>query len=485
MPSSSRRRLTTAVLAAALAAPVGVGGAPAAAAAPAGKVATSTVRSWLTTGDARSLLAPVSGLSFGSDRPTAPNRVVVDDTVRGQVFRGAGAALTESSASLLAALPAPARDQAMRRLFDRTEGIGLSMVRLPLGATDFSLGSWTYDDLPAGDTDPELLRFSTSRDAERTQPLLRQAVALSPDLSVVATPWTAPAWMKTSGSLHGGSLRPEHTRTYADYLARSVAAQRGAGVPVRALTLGNEPGHDTPAYPSMALTVAQSLAVAGELPGALARAGVDDLTVLGHDHNWDDTASPRALLGDPVGRAVLDGVAFHCYAGQPQGQQVVADAFPDREVWMTECSGGGWATDFGDNLAWNAHQLLIGSLRASGSSLLLWNLALDRRSGPTNGGCGDCRGVVTVDPATGAVTPEVEYYVLGQLTKAVRPGAVRVGSTSFGTGRVESVAFRNPDGTTALLLHNNGASKATATVVHGGRALPVNLPGGAVQTLLW
>ena len=460
-----------------------VGLAPAAAAAP--TTTSGSVRSWLTTADGRSRLAPVSGLAFGADRPSAPNRVVVDETDRRQVFRGAGAALTESSAVVLSTLPAAARDTLVRRLFDPAEGIGLSMVRLPLGTTDFSLGSWTYDDLPAGATDPDLLAFDTSRDDPWTRPLLRQAAALQPRLSVLATPWSAPAWMKTGGSLHGGSLRPEHTATYARYLARSVAEHRAAGVPVRALTLANEPRHDTPAYPSMALTAAQSLSIAGQLPAALAEHGVQDLTVLGYDHNWDDTAYPSALLQDPVGSTVLGGVAFHCYAGEPGAQQVVADAFPAHEVWMTECSGGGWATDFGDNLRWNAHHLLIGNLRSSGSSLLLWNLALDPSGGPTNGGCADCRGVVTADPSTGAVTYNVEYYVLGQLTEAVVPGAVRLGSTSYGTGRVESVAFRNPDGTTAVVLHNNGASKQSATVVHGGRSLTVSLAGGAVQTLLW
>ena len=445
----------------------------------------SPVQSWVTTADARKLLAPVAGLSFGPDSPSAPNRVVVDDSVRGQVFRGAGAAMTESSAVVLSGLPATAREQVMRRLFSPSEGIGLSLVRQPLGATDFSLGSWSYDDVADGDSDPQLLAFSTARDAAYVQPLVRSAAALQPSLSVVATAWSAPAWMKTGGSLHGGSLRPEHTGTYARYLARAVAEQRAAGVPVRALTLANEPQHDTPGYPSMALTSDQSLAIAAELPSALQEHGVDELTVLGYDHNWDDTSYPSRLLADPTGSAVLGGVAFHCYAGQPEAQQVVASAFPQHEVWMTECSGGDWATDFGDNLAWNAHHLIIGNLRSSGSSLLLWNLALDPSNGPTNGGCTTCRGVVTADPATGSVRYNVEYYVLGQVSKAVRPGAVRIASTSFGTGRVESVAFRNPDGTTAVVLHNNAGSKQTATVVQAGQAVSVTLPAGSVQTLLW
>lgn len=441
-------------------------------------VAGPVVRGWVTTADQRSLLAPVSGLSWAADRSTLPNRVVVDRASTGQVFRGAGAAMTESSAVVLSALPAAARETVLRRLFSPTEGIGLSLVRQPLGATDFSLGSWSYEEVAGS--------FSTDRDERVVRPLLRRAAQLQPDLGVVASPWSAPAWMKTSGSLHGGRLDPARADAYAEYLAAAVAEQRAAGVPVTALTLANEPLHETPGYPSMGLTADQSVDLAARrLPAALARHGVGGLRVLGYDHNWDDTAYPTRLLTDPDGAAAFAGVAFHCYAGDPSAQSAVAAAAPRHEVWMTECSGGGWSTDFGSNLAWNAHTLLVGNLRNSGSSLLLWNLALDPSGGPTNGGCGDCRGVVTVDPATGAVTYNVEYYVLGQLTKAVRPGAVRIGSTSYGAGRVESVAFRNPDGTTAVLLHNNGASKQVAHVVVDGRALPVTLAPRSVQTLVW
>jgi glucosylceramidase len=162
--------------------------APAGAAARPKAPATSAVQSWVTTADGRKLLAPVAGLSFGADSPSAPNRVVVDDQVRGQVFRGAGAAMTESSAVVLAGLPAAAREQVMRRLFSPTEGIGLSLLRQPLGATDFSLGSWMYDDVADGDSDPQLLGFSTARDAAHVQPLIRSAATLQPSLSVVATP---------------------------------------------------------------------------------------------------------------------------------------------------------------------------------------------------------------------------------------------------------------------------------------------------------
>jgi glucosylceramidase len=480
-----RRRLSTVLALTLVSASWAAAAGPAAAAPRAASAPSSTVQGWLTTADQRSLLAPVSGLAFGRDKPSTAVRVVLDETTRGQVFLGAGAALTESSAALLSQLPAGARDDAMTRLFARDRGIGLSMLRLPLGATDFSLGSWTYDDLPPGQADPDLLRFSTARDRAQAQPLVRQAAAHQPALSVVATAWTAPAWMKTSDSLHGGTLRPDHVGTYARYLARAVADQRAAGVPVTALTLGNEPQHGTTSYPSMTLSPAQSLALARELPGALAEHGVRDLAVLGYDHNWDDTDYPLALLRDPVGAQVLAGVAFHCYAGTPSAQQVVADAAPGKQVWMTECSGGRWSSDFGSNLAWNAHHLIVGNLRSSGATLLLWNLALDPSGGPTNGGCSNCRGVLTIDPSRGTVTPEVEYYVLGQVTKAVRPGAVRIGSTSHGVGRVESVAFRNRDGSTAVVLHNNGSSTQAVAVVHAGRALPVTLPAGSVQTLLW
>jgi glucosylceramidase len=299
----------------------------------------------------------------------------------------------------------------------------------------------------------------------------------------MGTPWSAPAWMKSNQSLVGGTLRDGYTDVYADYLVRTVQALRDRHVPIRFLTLGNEPRYAPADYPGMLLTPAQEAALAGAVAGRLARSGITDVQLVGYDHNWDDTTFPTTLLADPAA-AALAGTAFHCYAGNPSAQSSVHDAAPDKGIWFTECSGGSWAPDYAGNLAWNAGTLLLGATRNWARSVLLWNLALDPAGGPHTGGCTGCRGVLTIDPATGAVTRNVEYDVLGQAGKGVRPGAVRVATPESVYG-VETVAYLNPDGTHALTAYNSWQSDQTLVVDAGSRHVGAPLPAGSVVTLVW
>lgn len=347
------------------------------------------------------------------------------------------------------------------------------------------MSSYSLADTTGDVADPDLTSFSLARDEKHVLPALRRARELNPELRVMLTPWSAPAWMKTNRHLHGGSLAPEHYGSYARYLLRAVDAYRAAGAPVDAVTVVNEPLHATGGYPSMGLSAEAARTLLGQHLGPALQARGGDVRVFGYDHNWDDTRYPSSLLADPVSGPVLAGTAWHCYGGDVSAQETVRRQFPEKEVFTSECTGGEWAPDFGSNLRWNAHVLVVGAFRSGSSGLTLWNLALDPSGGPTNGGCQDCRGVLTVDPASGTVTRNVEYYVLGHLAKFVRPGAVRVGSSSYGAGYVESVAFRNPDGSHVAVVHNNGGSGQTVAVRHAGRSTSVTLPAGSLTTLTW
>lgn len=185
---------------------------------------------------------------------------------------------------------------------------------------------------------------------------------------------------------------------------------------------------------------------------------------------------------DPVARAFISGTAFHCYAGDPARQDDVHGAHPDKAIYVTECSGGAWSPDFGANLRWGVHTLIIEAVRHWAGGVMTWNMALDQDAGPTNGGCQDCRGVVTIDTVTGRVTYNVEYFVLGHASKFVLPGAVRIASSS---DRVESVAFRNPDGSLALIALNPAAEPNTFRVGDAGGAFSYSLQAGAVATFRW
>jgi glucosylceramidase len=440
------------------------------------------VQAWVTTPDRSLLLSRQPDIP--SDDARAPLTVTVDDRQRFQRMVGFGASLTESAAVVIhEGLGVAERKDLMCRLFDPEAGIGLSLLRQPMGASDFALDSYTYDDV--GGPDPTLASFSVARDDAAVVPLLLEARRLNPRLEVIATPWSPPAWMKSSRSLIGGTLDPAAYDVYARYFVRFVQEYAARGIPVSAVTVQNEPHFSPSGYPGMLLGPGEEAEFVGRHLGpALAAAGTGT-RILAFDGNWDGVARALTVLGDARASPFLSGAAFHCYAGDPSRQDEVHDRHPDKAIYLTECSGGGWSTDFAANLRWGVHTLLIGAIRHWAVAVVLWNIALDGDSGPTNGGCQDCRGVVTVDTVTGRVGYNVEYYLLGHASRFVAPGAVRVASTTFGAGSIETVAFRNSDGRYALIVLNSADEHLAFGVRCAGLAFRSHLAPGAVATFSW
>lgn len=439
---------------------------------------------WVTTADRTRLLAaqpPVAPMH--GPVPTGTLVVDVDTAARYQRMAGFGAAITDASAAVLQRHLTPtARDALLQELFGPS-GAGLSVTRLTIGGSDFSQAPYTLDDTPGDVDDPGLRHFALAPETRAVLAIARQARGINPRLLVMATPWSPPAWMKAPRRLAGGTLRPDVGADFAWYLVRALRAFDSAGVPVHLLSLQNEPHHEPPDYPGMRLAPAQRAALVRDHVGpALARAGLRP-QLLEWDHNWDAPVSPLAVLADSGARRYLAGVAWHCYAGDVAAQSAVHDAFPALDTWFTECSGGDWAPDFGDNLLWNVRTLLIGATRHWARGVLWWNLALDDAHGPHTGGCGNCRGVVTIDRATGRVTRNEEYYALAHAGRFVRPGATRLG-TEPSRGEVESVAFRNEDGSHVVILAN-AAGARTVLVRQGARAWPIALPARSVATVTW
>jgi glucosylceramidase len=464
----------------------------------------------VTTADRSLLLADRGTVAFG-DAPAAAPTIDVDPSQRFQTMEGFGASITDSSASVLYRLDADRRDAVMRDLFDPEHGDGLSYLRQPMGASDFVDGPhYTYDDMPAGRTDYGLRHFSIAHDRAQILPLLRRARQLNPALKVLATPWSPPAWMKTGGSLIGGRLidEPRIYHAYARYFVKFLKAYAREGVPVDAVTVQNEPQNRHPrGYPGTDMPVAQEVKLIEALGPALRRAGLRT-KILAYDHNWsehpDDIAStppgedpeteyPFDVLASPAARWVA-GTAFHCYAGDPARQTELHDAFPEKGIYFTECSGSHGATDppewvFESTLRWHTRNVVIHTTRNWAKTVVNWNLALDPSGGPHNGGCDTCTGVVTVGPGQ-TVTRNAEYYTLGHVARFVRPGAVRIGSTSFGpTGwgdaPIMDVAFRNPDGSTALVVLNDNGAEQSFGVREDGRSFDYTLPAHSVATFTW
>ena len=437
---------------------------------------------WLTTADETKTMAREPEL-----RPVAAAgeaTIRIDPSQRFQTIQGFGAAITDASAELIGRLPADKQSALMHELFGRRDGgLGLSFTRLTVGASDFSSTHYSLDDSPGNRPDIALTYYSIAEPTRYVLPVTRQAKAINPDLAVMITPWSAPAWMKTSKSLIKGRLEPTAYPAFANYLARTVEEFGREGVSVDLLSIQNEPDFEPENYPGMRMSAAERAAVIGMFVGpTFAQRGLKT-KILDWDHNWDKPEQPLGVLADPIANRYVAGVAWHCYGGDVPAQEKVRAAYPDKEVWFTECSGGNWAPKFSETLGWMTSKLIIGSSNTGSRGTLLWNLALDPKYGPHKGGCGDCRGVVTIDPASGSITRNVEYYVLAHASRFVRPGAVRVAATV--SGGYEASAFVNADGSTAAILFRPDAALGDATIDLNGRRFAISMPKGSVATIVW
>jgi glucosylceramidase len=426
-----------------------------------------------------------------SAHAAAPMSVRIDATRSYQQMQGFGASLTDSSAYLMSTGMSAAQRQAlMQNLFDPTTGIGLSFLRQPIGASDFALSPYTYDDKPFGQTDYNLTSFSIAHDQPQIIPLLQQARTLNPPLRIMGTPWSPPAWMKQASAvqpnpeqLFGGHLKDSDAvySTYANYFVKYVQAYQAAGLKVNYISLQNEPWYETTSYPSMGMDPWEQARLV-KLVGPRFQANNIDTKILAYDHNWDNALTyATQLFADPVAAQYFDGVAVHGYGGNVSAQNDVHNAFPNKGIFFTELSSTIYNTNFAADLMWDMQNLVVGGTRNWAQSIVRWNLALDANGFPRlPGGAPNCRGLVTINPANGQVTLNQEYYSLAHISKFVQPGAYRVFSDAD-----HSVAFVNPDGSTSMIAYNDASTAQQVTVKWKGRLLTYQLPAQSVATLAW
>ncbi len=447
--------------------------------------ASRQARVWLSTNSHQYTLAPMAPATLGEPR-ALPIAVEIDAGSPQQAMVGFGASITDASADLIQQLPAHARAALLDELFGRDgDGIGLSFARLTIGASDFSRRHYTFDDTPDNAPDPTLAHFSIAPNLADVVPVTRAALAINPQLKVMASPWSAPAWMKSNRSLIQGTLDPAAYDAFARYLLRYVDAMAAQGIPIWALTVQNEPDFEPSSYPGMRLNApARARFIGQHLGPLLAARGAASPMLFDWDHNWSKPEEPLAVLADPDARRYVDAVAWHCYEGSPDAQSPVHAAYPDKDVYMTECSGGDWEPLRSGGLVLQARRLIIDSVRHDARGVLFWNLALDPQGGPHAGGCGTCRGVVTIDPASGQVTRTDDYTALAHASRFVPPGAHRVASSAAMDG-VDNVAFVNPDGGRVLVVANSAPVPRTFSVRDGNQGFCYTLPGRSLATFTW
>jgi glucosylceramidase len=423
-------------------------------------------------------------LNFGETRLPALT-INVNSSKTYQQMEGFGASVTDSSAWLLyKKLDAAQRKELLEKLFDRVRGIGLSFIRQPMGASDFALDDYSYDDLPAGQTDPDLKHFSVAHDQAYIIPVLREALAINPRLKIVATPWSAPGWMKTSDALIDGHLLPAAYAPFAKYFVKFIQSYEAAGVPIHAVTMQNEPLYIPKDYPGMGVSPTEQTSFLRDHLGPAFRDAHLKTQIMVFDHNWNLIDYPITVLADRKVANFAVGVATHCYGGTPAAQEELHSRFPDKGIWLTECSGGDWQTG---RILEEQTRLIINSTRHWAKSVVLWNLVLDQDHGPHTGGCKDCRALITVtdtvSPSTTAMT--VDYVAMAHVSKFLVPGAYRIESNNFEQGSLEDVAFRNPDGSIVLLVLNGSNQPMPFNVGWQGRYFSSNLGGGSVATFVW
>lgn len=419
--------------------------------------------------------------------------IEVDDNRTFQPIEGFGFSLTGGSAYLLAGLHAAERADLLRELFGPTEeSVGLSCLRLSIGASDLGLKDFSYWGLRRGTKNPDIARFNLSAGDREVVPVLQEILAINPAVKIMASPWSAPPWMKTNGSYVGGRLKPEYYAAYARYFIRYVETMRAHGIHVSAVTPQNEP-HNPRNEPSMEMSATEQAAfIKGHLGPALREAGLAT-EILCWDHNCDEPGFPLTVLADAEARAFTAGVAWHLYNGSPDAMSKVRALYPDKKVYFTE-QWVGARDDFMGALRWHTKNVIIGSLRNWSRTALEWNLASDPRYALHTrlGAVGAVGGVTigaTVKPRNGAVaiaatiTRNPGYYLMAHSAKFVRPGSVRVHSSE--ADRLPNVACLTPDSRIVMVVLNDSDSLGRFRLQHRGSAATLELGPGAVATLRW
>lgn len=444
----------------------------------------SQFRIYRSTGE-HELFEPVSEEQL---QPLQADREIIevklDDQHTFQEMDGFGASFTDSSAYLIhQKLSEEQREELMIRLFHPRDGIGLSVIRNPMGASDYARTVYSYNDLPEGETDPALARFSIAHDEEDVIPLTRKALEINPALKLFLSPWSAPGWMKTSGSMITGQLKHEYYPVYAEYFVKTIKAYAEYGLPVHAVTPQNEALYEPGHYPGMLMPAeAQADFIKNHLKPAFVSQGIQT-KILCYDHNWDEPGYPLTVL-EQAGEEV-DGVAWHWYGGEASAQTKVYQAYAGKEVHFTEGSGGEWIPPFKQAFS-NVMRTGIQILRNYSKSFVLWNMALDENNGPTVPGFGrsTCRGIVQVNQQTGELVYTLDYYALAHFSAIIRPQAIRIDSSSS-HGSIYNVAFRNKDGSIAVVLFNEGeASENIQLKLHNDELLNLTMEPQSAWSIL-
>jgi len=408
----------------------------------------------------------------------AEDAILLDPSKKSQEVLGFGAALTDAACFVLNQLPASKRDQLLHELFHPSE-MGLSVCRTCIGASDYSTKVYSFDE---GDPDPELKRFSIDHDREYILPILRETRKVNPGLFLFSSAWSPPGWMKSGGSMLGGSMRRRYLGVYADYLRKFLQGYSADGVPVQAITVQNEVDTDQDArMPACIWPQEYEIEFVRDHLGPLLERSAINTKIWILDHNFNLWGRATCELDDPGVRRYSNAVAWHGYVGTAEMITKVHDAHPDAEMYWTEGGPDITSHDYETDWAkWGETFTVV--LRNWCRAITAWNLALDEHGNP-NIGPFPCGGVVTVNSGTKEITRSGQYWALAHFSRGVQRGARRFDSAGTLPG-VSHVAFENPDGTKVAVVTNRGSARKASLRI-GSLKADVTLPADSLSTFAW
>ncbi|SDX98579.1 glycoside hydrolase family 30 protein [Flavobacterium degerlachei] len=445
-------------------------------------VVVNDVDFWLTKGDQTvTLKKQTTTLGFGTSANAYPN-IEVNSSQEYQSIDGFGFTLTGGSAQVINQLTAQRKKDLLQELFGSTENaIGISYLRISVGASDLNESSFTYDDIATGDTDLSLNKFSLNSDKNTVIALLKEILAINPQIKILATPWTAPLWMKDKNNFVGGSLQLQYYEVYAQYLVKYIQQMKSEGINIDALTPQNEPLHGGN-NPSMVMTAIEQTNFIKNNLGPAFKANNISTKIIAYDHNCDNTQYPITVLSDAVANSFVDGSAFHLYAGDISALTTVHNAFPTKNVYFTEQFTSSTGS-FGGDLKWHLKNVIVGSMRNWSKNALEWNLANNGSFGPhTNGGCTTCKGALTINSSE-SIERNVAYYIIAHASKFVPQNSIRIGSNT--SGNLQNVAFKTPAGKKVLIVENDGDTNQLFNIKFNGKWVTTSLDSGSVGTYVW
>lgn len=436
-----------------------------------------TIISWLTKADATVLLQKQNAITFNATQ-NSYSTITVDDSKTFQSIDGFGYALTGGSAYVINTLDAKTKNNLLLELFGNDDNsIGVSYLRISIGASDLNADVFSYDDV-AGDT--ALTHFSLAKDKSDLIPVLKQIIAINPNIKIMATPWSAPTWMKDNDSSIGGSLLPKYYNVYANYFVKYIQAMQAEGITIASITPQNEPlfgGNN----PSMVVTAEEERDFIKNNLGPAFKNNNIKAKIIVYDHNCDRPDYPITILNDADAAQYVDGSAFHLYGGDISALSIVHDAHPDKNVYFTE-QWTGSNESFSGDLMWHIKNVIIGTVNNWGKAAIEWNLASDPNYQPhTQGGCSECKGALTISGNN--ITRNESYYIVAHASKFVPPGSVRISSSAI--NGLTNVAFKTPQGKKVLLVLNDGSSAINFNIKYKDEQAIITIPASSVVTYVW